>query len=1077
MAVQKFVKKTVRLLELERQAEIEETRLLQDQVSPKELQRRGVCLLKLGVVEQSVGLYGRSLLTLRPGHAGGARELPSHTFTPGDIVGLTLSSEARPGAPQLSGVVSYVTTAAISVAFDESVDVLSLDGDALYNVVKLANDVTYKRLKRALKDLETYEHTCSCHLIQVLFGEAELSSPLTQLTFPGATSDVIDWCNPSLNESQREAVQFALRQREVAVIHGPPGTGKTTAVVEIIAQAVRQKLKVLATAPSNVAVDNLVERLAGYGVHAVRLGHPARLQEGIKHFSLDALLAGSDGARIVQDVRKDMTKTLSQMKRCRGKAGEYQALRQEMKHLRRELREREEKASLEILGGADVVLATNTGATPDGPLRLLPRKHFDLVVIDECAQALEVSCWIPLQYAGRCVLAGDHLQLPPTIISHKAAAQGLNVSLMERVISLHGDQVVRMLTTQYRMHQDIMAWPSAQLYQGKLVAHQSVASHLLCDLAPVEENEDTSLPLLLLDTTGCDLWEMDVPSDQSKGNKGEADLTRTHVERLINSGVCQEDIAVISPYNLQVELLRQHLSSKYPRLEIKSIDGFQGREKEAVVISLVRSNENREVGFLAEDRRINVAITRARRHLAVICDSETVSHHKFLSSLMDYMSTHGEVRSAHQYRNEVVSVVDYVSTHEEVRSAHQYKNGECSELHVHGEVSHYSVVGYISTHGEVRSSECSGLHVYISTHGEVRSVQQYSNESEVTVSADYSKVPVNVTRKQASKETSGSAQTTENNKATEKADVAAEAKKEQQPSAEVRQLEKKETSDESKTDPHLQKQQVINSTQKSNDPNVDLEQDGSHQTCDDTIGGAKPKRKRNRNRNKNKTSQENNTDNNTASDQKQTITTAKEEIETPTPDFATCEHCGKNLPKANLELHTMHCQRVAELKGKLHTASAPKEKPHTAQKNSSSRQENKRRPKSGKKKQGGKNMLDDKEDENDDLDALLARVVKEDHSCHYERCKNSVATVGQFCVHCRKLYCLSHHMPEVHGCGADAHMEARAKLSKDTIVEGKLYAGSKKKLKPEQRAYLQRKLDKKLTDMEEKRQPKRPTEK
>ncbi|KAI8505943.1 DNA-binding protein SMUBP-2 [Branchiostoma belcheri] len=864
MAVQKFVKKTVRLLELERQAEIEETRLLQDQVSPKELQRRGVCLLKLGVVEQSVGLYGRSLLTLRPGHAGGAKELPSHTFTPGDIVGLTPSSEARPGAPQLSGVVSYVTTAAISVAFDESVDVLSLDSDALYNVVKLANDVTYKRLKRALKDLETYEHTCSCHLIQVLFGEAELSSPLTQLTFPGANSaDVIDWCNPSLNESQREAVQFALRQREVAVIHGPPGTGKTTAVVEIIAQAVRQKLKVLATAPSNVAVDNLVERLAGYGVHAVRLGHPARLQEAIKHFSLDALLAGSDGSRIVQDVRKDMTKTLSQMKRCRGKAGEYQALRQEMKHLRRELREREEKASLEILGGADVVLATNTGATPDGPLRLLPRKHFDLVVIDECAQALEVSCWIPLQYAGRCVLAGDHLQLPPTIISHKAAAQGLNVSLMERVIGLHGDQIVRMLTTQYRMHQDIMAWPSAQLYNGKLVAHH--------DLAPVEENEDTSLPLLLLDTTGCDLWEMDVPSDQSKGNKGEADLTRTHVERLINSGVCQEDIAVISPYNLQVELLRQHLSSKYPRLEIKSIDGFQGREKEAVVISLVRSNENREVGFLAEDRRINVAITRARRHLAVICDSETVSHHKFLSSLMDYMSTHGEVRSAHQY----------------------------------------------------------------------------SHESEVTVSADYSNVPVNVTRKQASKQTT---QTTEPSKATEKADVAAEAKKEQQASTEVRPLEKKDTSDESKTDPLLQKQQR------------------NH----------KPLRK--------------------------------------------TRHQGKRTRDGQ---------------------------------------------KAEKKKQGGKNVLDD-EDENDDLDALLARVVKEDHSCHYERCKNSVATVA--------VLSESSHARGAR-LWADAHMEARAKLSKDTIVEGKLYAGSKKKLKPEQRAYLQRKLDKKLTDMEEKRQPKRPTEK
>eukprot|EP00058_Branchiostoma_floridae_P018282 XP_002603771.1 hypothetical protein BRAFLDRAFT_124661 [Branchiostoma floridae] len=466
-----------------------------------------------------------------------------------------------------------------------------------------------------------------------------------------------------------------------------------------------------------------------------------------------------------------------------------------------------------------------------------------------------------------------------------------------------------------------------------------------------EENEDTALPLLLVDTTGCDLWEMDVPSDQSKGNKGEADLTRTHVERLIQSGVCQEDIAVISPYNLQVELLRQHLSCKYPRLEIKSVDGFQGREKEAVVISLVRSNENREVGFLAEDRRINVAITRARRHLAIICDSETVSHHKFLSSLMDYMSTHGEVRSAHQY----------------------------------------------------------------------------SNDSEVTVSADYSNVPVNVHRKQAPKETSGSTQTKgADTCTTEKDDVTAEVKQEPQPSEDVGPLEKKEESDESKTGTLLQNQQAVDGTQKANNPTI--EQDGSQQISE-SVGGTKPKRKRNRNRNKNKFSQENIPNDNTEVNQKQTITTEKEQTETLASNFATCEHCGKELPKPNLELHTMHCRRVAELKGKLQAANAPREKVQAPPKQASSRQENKRRPKSGKKKQGGRN-LDEKEDGNDDFDAMLARVVKEDHSCHYERCKNSVATVGQFCTYCRKLYCLSHHMPEVHGCGEDAHMEARARLSK-----------------------------------------------
>lgn len=300
-------------------------------------------------------------------------------------------------------------------------------------------------------------------------------------------------------------------------------------------------------------------------------------------------------------------------------------------------------------------MATNTGASDDGPLKLLPNDYFDLVVIDECAQALEASCWIPLMKAPKCILAGDHKQLPPTIISHKAAANGLSLSLMERLIQKYGEQVVRMLTVQYRMHNAIMQWASKQMYGGRLVAHKMVATHLLMDLPGVDSTEETTIPLLLIDTSGCGLLEIDEEDEQSKGNKGEVEIVTKHLQALIEAGVHPKDVAVIAPYNLQVQLLRKELSNKYPELEIKSVDGFQGREKEAVVLSLVRSNRRGEVGFLAEDRRINVAVTRARRHLVVVCDARTVSTHPFLKSLVDYMTEHGEVRTAFEYCDDVVS--------------------------------------------------------------------------------------------------------------------------------------------------------------------------------------------------------------------------------------------------------------------------------------------------------------------------------------------------------------------------------------------------------------------------------------
>uniref|UniRef100_A0A6Q2Z031 DNA-binding protein SMUBP-2 n=1 Tax=Esox lucius TaxID=8010 RepID=A0A6Q2Z031_ESOLU len=635
MEVESFVSKTLDLLQEEREAEIEETRLWQENISLKDLQSKGVCLLKLQIGSQSTGLYGRSLIVLEPRRHMGVSILPSNNFGPGDIVGVYDLDGCKPSSQVCTGVVTRASQSAITVACEDPPDRLNLDTE-LYNLLKLANDVTYKRMKKALTTLNGYSSGPASDLISVLFGYSEPSCELSFL-------------NTGLDSSQREAVSFALSQREVAVIHGPPGTGKTTTVVEIILQAVKQGLKVLCCAGSNVAVDNLVERLAKAKARVLRLGHPARLLESIQKHSLDAVLAHSDNASIIADIRRDMDKAFMGMKKQRDK-GEKIHLKREVSELRKELRTREAAAITEVLKRADVVLATNTGANDTGPLKSLPADHFDWVVIDECAQALESSCWIPLLRARKCILAGDYKQLPPTIKSQTAASKGLSVSLMERLVQNRGDSVVRMLTVQYRMNRDIMTWASDHMYQGKLTAHGSVEKHLLSrDLPGVASVEETCTPLLLIDTAGCGLNETEATDEQSKGNPGEVDIVELHIKALTEAGVKSKDIAVIAPYNLQVDLLRQRLSTRHPDLEIKSVDGFQGREKEAVVLTLVRSNRKGEVGFLAEDRRINVAVTRARRHLAVVCDTKTVTTHAFLKTLVDHMTQHGDVRTAFEY--------------------------------------------------------------------------------------------------------------------------------------------------------------------------------------------------------------------------------------------------------------------------------------------------------------------------------------------------------------------------------------------------------------------------------------------
>ena len=370
----------------------------------------------------------------------------------------------------------------------------------------------------------------------------------------------------------------------------------------------------------------------------VRLGHPARLLPSVLDHSLDVLTQTSDAAAIVKDVRKELDAKQASIKKTRN-GKERRAIYGDMKELRKEYREREKQCVTTLVQGSKVVLATLHGA---GGFQLR-HEEFDVVIIDEGSQALEAQCWIPLLSAKKLVLAGDHLQLPPTIKSldsHHSPptetkshpnVQGtdkpnsgpstLETTLFDRLLSLHGPSIKCMLTTQYRMHASIMAFPSAAMYSSKLLAAPSVAARLLTHLPyPVIETEDTLAPLVFWDTQGGDFPELDIqhnnnnddaPSkstllnDSSKSNPSEVIVVERHVAALVEAGVKPEDIAVITPYNAQVGLLAQALKERFLGIELGSVDGFQGREKEAVVVSLVRSNGKGEVGFLAERRRLN----------------------------------------------------------------------------------------------------------------------------------------------------------------------------------------------------------------------------------------------------------------------------------------------------------------------------------------------------------------------------------------------------------------------------------------------------------------------------------------
>ena len=672
-----FAHTQLSLLGFEQASEIAETTLLLSDSPPTVLARAGLAILNLTLVSQRTGLGGRTVLELgldpavaapatAKGHGGGGSSgsagpgrggggsvpsgvLPEHGIRTGDIV--RVSEQPKGGARKkevegmkgrgVEGVVTRVGERAVWVAVGKDGDRDDeLDGELGEGrswLVKLANDVTFKRMSQVMTKLAKMGEAEYTPLVRVLFGLSSPSPPDMS-----ATKD-LEFVDTSLNDSQKEAIRFALASPEVALIHGPPGTGKTHTLIELILQMLKRNLRVLVCGPSNISVDNIVERLAPHKVPIVRLGHPARLLPSVLSHSLEVLTKTSEAAAIVQDVRKEMDDKQASIRKTRN-GRERRAIYGELKELRKEYREREGKCVNNLVRGSKVVLATLHGA---GGFQLRSQE-FDVVLIDEASQALEAQCWVPLLNAEKVVLAGDHLQLPPTVKSstsktadgksdkkdriksleeelaklavgdgEKKAAKSvtLETTLFDRLLSLHGGAIKRLLTTQYRMHEKIMQFPSDELYDSELIAAEHVKTRLLKDLPyGVEETEDTREPLVFIDTQGGDFPEKteeepigkkSVILGDSKSNEMEAAVVSMHVGRLVGAGVKADDIAIVTPYNAQLAVLSQSLREKYSGIELGSVDGFQGREKEAVIVSLVRSNPEHAVGFLGEKRRLN----------------------------------------------------------------------------------------------------------------------------------------------------------------------------------------------------------------------------------------------------------------------------------------------------------------------------------------------------------------------------------------------------------------------------------------------------------------------------------------
>lgn len=531
----------------------------------------------------------------------------------------------------VDGKIAYMNfTATVSYADEERMVVVMPGAGAIMEVQAADNlgvqlyfdETSYRTMFEALEDVLRAKGNRLSELRDILLGTVKAGfRELCPVRFP--------W----LNSTQETAVNKVLCARDVAIVHGPPGTGKTTTLVEAIYETLHREPQVLVCAQSNTAVDWISEKLVDRGVSVLRIGNPTRVNDKMLSFTYERRFEGHPLYPELWIIRKELRQLGGRARR--GSYDEREGVRSRMSRLRDRATTLEIQINTELLDSAHVIASTLVSSNH----RLLNGRRFGTLFIDEAAQAPEAACWIAIRKADRVVLAGDHCQLPPTVKCHEAARGGLERTLMEKVAASK-PATVSLLKVQYRMHEAIMRFSSDWFYNGELEAAPEIRHRGILDW-------DT--PVAWIDTSEMDFKEEFVGETFGRINKEEADWLlqelEAYIRRIGGNRILEEsiDFGIISPYKAQVQYLRNKIKTSaalrpYCHLfTVNTVDGFQGQERDVVFISLVRANEDGQIGFLNDLRRMNVAITRARMKLVILGEAKTLRHHAFYRKLIEYI--------------------------------------------------------------------------------------------------------------------------------------------------------------------------------------------------------------------------------------------------------------------------------------------------------------------------------------------------------------------------------------------------------------------------------------------------------
>jgi ATP-dependent RNA/DNA helicase IGHMBP2 len=635
--IQEELTRLVNLIQQEKQEDLKQYNLRMQSTSFTEKRKKGVCWYPIRIEKTSFTSAERPIIRI----SRNTEHRESNLFQSGKPVQLfSNSSNNSEDLESVNGVINQVRDHDMLITLNAN-DLPEWTYNGKLGVQLLFDENTYKEMEFGLKKLLSATDGRIEELKNILLGTQEAE-------FIPHSSVLI----PELNQSQNLALNKVLTAKDVAIIHGPPGTGKTTTLIQSIIQTLKTENQILVCAPSNAAIDLIAEKLWQENIAIVRIGHPARVTEEMLSSTLDANITRHQRYKELKTLRKSAEeyKNLGHKYKRNFGPSEREQRRLMLDEARRYRAEADLLADYikdDILDKTRVIATTLVGANNYA----LKGKQFSTVFIDEAAQGLEPASWLPILKSERVIFAGDHCQLPPTIKSFDAAKKGLEITLFEKAINRNNADI--MLTEQYRMNKQIMVFSSRQFYKNQLTANKNVMDWIIFP---------DDLAMEFIDTAGCGFFEETQPESRSSMNPEEMNLLFKHLSNYIenleplNLLESIENIGIISPYKAQVSLMQETFHENKPftdefrkKIAINTIDSFQGQERDIIYISLVRSNDKGEIGFLADTRRMNVAMTRARKKLVIIGDSATIGNHPFYNEFLDYVNEIGAYKSAFEY--------------------------------------------------------------------------------------------------------------------------------------------------------------------------------------------------------------------------------------------------------------------------------------------------------------------------------------------------------------------------------------------------------------------------------------------